>query len=169
MQSPLSRALSRLFALLLATAWLGGLAAPPAAAADAGCNGPTRLIVDVVGMRDARGEIAVTVYPDSAKAFLAKGGKLARQRVPTASPTTEACFALPAPGIYAVAIYHDENGDHAFGRNLLGLPLEGFGFSNDAPTPIGLPEFSQVRFKAGSGDTVIRIKLRYVSAPKSGL
>ena len=33
-----------------------------------------------------------------------------------------------------MAIYHDANGDHDFNRSLVGLPTEGFGFSNNPET-----------------------------------
>lgn len=161
-QSPLGPAPRRLFALLLLLAAVIG-ATPRPAAAQAACAGPNRLIVEVSGMRSDGGDITVTLYPDDEKKFLAKTGKMARVRPKTVTPVTEACFTLPAPGVYAVAVYHDEDGDHDFARNLLGLPMEGFGFSNDAPTPIGLPQFSKVRFRAAPGDTTIKIKLRYVS------
>jgi len=136
-----------------------------AAAAD-DCAGPptaTKLVVEVGGARNAKGQVAITVYPDSQKRFLAPGGKLLRARVPIHGDAAGACFWLPAPGSYAVAVYHDANGDRDFNRNLRGLPNEGFGFSNDAPTKYGLPSLGSVRFRVGPGDTRIRIKLRYAS------
>jgi uncharacterized protein (DUF2141 family) len=129
------------------------------------CEGPpgaTRLTVLVEGVRAARGEVAVTVYPDEPKRFLAPKGKLLRKRTPAAAPATTACFFLPKPGYYAVAVYHDEDGDHHFKRTFVGLPAEGFGFSNDPSTSTGLPPFKAVRFQAGVGETQIRLKLRYL-------
>ena len=35
-------------------------------------------------------------------------------------------------------------------------------FSNDPPTPTALPPFKAVRFKAGDGETKIKVKLRYL-------
>src|SRR4051812_25557539 len=83
------------------------LAAP--ASANEGCEGvraPTssKLTVVVNSVRSAQGEVAITVYPDDKRHFLAKGGKVARDRVKAAS-TVRSCFWLP-PGGYAVAIYH---------------------------------------------------------------
>ncbi len=138
-------------------------AATPTFAADA-CDGPpstNKLIVQVTGAKPVVGEVAVTLYPDKPSRFLASKGKIGRQRVTTAETTT-ACFWLAAPGYYAVAVYHDANADRNFNRNLIGLPTEGFGFSNDAPTPVGLPAFSAVRFKADGAETTIHIKLRYL-------
>jgi uncharacterized protein (DUF2141 family) len=144
--------------LALAIALLGTAAA-------AECEGrpsQTQLVVQVSGVRAAKGEVAVTVYPDVARRFLAPKGKLLRARVPAQASTTTACFWLPQPGFYAVAVYHDANADSDFNRNLVGLPTEGFGFSNDAPTPTGLPPFQAVRFRVMAGETVLRVKLRYL-------
>jgi len=147
------------------TALLGGLLSfSPAAAAQAGCQGTqspdtVRLEVLATDVRNARGEVAFTVYPDDSGRFLAKGGKLLRARVPAASPVTRACFWLK-PGHYAVATYHDENGDHDFNRTLFAIK-EGFGFSNDAPTTLGLPSFRNVRFPLPASGTTIRVRTRY--------
>ena len=135
-----------------------------AAAADdcAGAPGSTMLNVHVEGVRAAKGDVTVTVYPDDAKRFLAPKSKLARERPTAKAPETTACFTLPGPGYYAVAVYHDANGDNDFNRTLIGLPAEGFGFTNDPSTVTGLPSFKSVRFQVGPGETQLPIKLRYL-------
>jgi uncharacterized protein (DUF2141 family) len=142
------------------------LATSAAAAASADdCEGKasaTKLTVAVSGVQAAKGEVAITLYPDDARRFLAPHSKLLRVRAVAQAPVTTACFWLPAPAYYAVAVYHDQNGNRDFDRTLVGLPAEGFGFSNDPPTPTALPPFKAVRFKAGEGETKLRIKLRYL-------
>lgn len=142
----------------------GFLAAGPALA-DQGCaltRGPasSKLTVQVNGVRPATGEVAITLYPDDKRRFLAKGGKLARQRV-RAAQSVRACFWLPQ-GSYAVAIYHDRDGDRDFDRTIVGLPAEGFGFSNDPETKTGLPPLSAVRFRVGPGERVASIQMKYL-------
>ena len=58
------------------------LASPAAAQPCAGVNAPgaIRVTVEAIGVRDANGEVAFTVYPDDKNRFLAKGGQLARWR-----------------------------------------------------------------------------------------
>lgn len=146
-------------AVLFGTAVLGA----PAMAASGDCGGkpgPNRLTVQITGVAPAKGEVAVTVYPDDAKRFLAPKGKLYRLRVKAEAPVTTACFHLD-PGVYAIAIYHDANGDQDFNRTLVGMPAEGFGFSNDAPTRIGLPSFESVRLRVKAGQTTTAIRMRY--------
>lgn len=139
-------------------------AAAPAFAAEtcagASGDGAVELKVHVAALRDARGEVAVTVYPDDPRRFLAPRGKLLRQRVRTSAPVTTSCF-LVRPGHYAIAVYHDENGDRDFARSLIGLPAEGYGFSNDAPSRTGLPAFSAVRFRVPPQGRTIRVTMRY--------
>lgn len=120
-----------------------------------------RLHVTVTGARRVAGNITITVYGPKPERFLASHAYLARQRVPLRTSSAEACFALAEPGIYAVAVYHDENDDHNFNRSLLGLPSEGYGFSNDAPTSVGLPSFDSVRFTVPPGESRMTIRLRY--------
>lgn len=145
----------------LALALSSTLLAVPADAQGGGCagTGAATLSVAATNLRNAKGEVVFTVYPDDRKRFLAKGGKFARLRAPAAAPVTTACFRLPA-GHYAIAIYHDENGDHDFNRTLF-VPKEGFGFSNDAPTTFGLPPFDKVRFAVPAAGTTMRMRMRY--------
>ena len=120
-------------------------------------NGNAKLILEATTLHNRVGEVAFTIYPDDKKRFLAKGAKLARARVSAANP--RACFWLK-PGYYAIAQYHDENSDHDFNRTLF-MPKEGFGFSNDAPTSIGLPSFESARTALPASGTVVRMKMRY--------
>lgn len=146
-------------------AFIGVLAAatPSLAAADecVGKKGPHRISVQITGVRPAQGEVAVTLYADDSRRFLAPKGKLLRARVRAQAPATHACFYVAAPAVYAIAVYHDADGDRDFDRNAMGMPAEGFGFSNDAPTKIGLPSFDKVRFRARAGETPLRVTMRY--------
>ena len=148
----------------VAIAGLASLAAGAAAAAAecAGKAGGPTLEVEVVGLRAAKGQVAVTVYPDQARRFLAPGGKLLRVRETVTLPATRACFHLPQAGHYAIAVYHDANSDQDFNRTIVGLPAEGFGFSNDVPTPTALPPFQAVRFRVASTGGSLRIRMRYL-------
>lgn len=121
-------------------------------------DGKVKLEVAATNLRNASGEVAFTVYPDDSSRFLKGGAKLARARVKATAPTTRACFWL-APGHYALATYHDENGDRKFNRTAFTIK-EGFGFSNDAPTTLGLPSFKATRFPvpANGGSTAIRTR-----------
>lgn len=155
-----------MFALLSALTALAQTPMPgptPAILAD-GCTGPmsaTKLHVTISNVRSARGLIAVTLYADNSRKFLAKRGSLYVGRVPAQAGVTRMCIHLPAPGVYGLAVYHDEDGDQKFKRSGIGLPAEGYGFSNDAPTMFGLPSFGRVRFSAPRSGVETAIRLKY--------
>lgn len=121
----------------------------------------SRLHVLVTGAHRVAGNVTFTLYGEDPSRFLAHHGSVALQRVTLTGSTAEACFALSAPGTYAVAVYHDENDNHRLDRTLLGLPAEGYGFSNNVTPLLGLPSFGSVRLRIGPGDTRITIKLLY--------
>jgi uncharacterized protein (DUF2141 family) len=153
------------FRALLAAVALGlaGLAAAPASAQTAECvgrPGPVQIWVNVQGLRSSEGLVAITVYADDSKRFLAKRGSLYVGRAPAHSPAMRVCLNLPGTGIFALAVYHDRNANRRFDRTGLGLPGEPYGFSNNPSTLFGLPSFSGVRIKVPrSGlSTVIRLK-----------
>ncbi|MDP1618441.1 DUF2141 domain-containing protein [Phenylobacterium sp.] len=138
-----------------------GVAAPSLAETCVGPQSPHKVSVVVTGVTPVRGQVAVTLYPDNARRFLAPRGKLLRARVEATPRVTEVCFWVPEPAHYAIAVYHDVNSDQDFNRTVVGMPAEGFGFSNNAPTRVGLPSFESVRFRAGPGNTQVPISMRY--------
>ena len=134
--------------------------ASAAEAPDCVGEGPVRLIVNVSGVRSAAGEMAVTLYPDDPNRFLAPGGKQARIRMPASAPVTQACFRV-SPGAYGVAVYHDANANHDFDRTVVGMPAEGFGFSNNPQNLTALPDYDSVRTVVRNADKAISIRLQY--------
>jgi uncharacterized protein (DUF2141 family) len=138
--------------------------APVQAAAPAGCAGPASnfwLIVNAEGVRATKGRFAITVYPDDSRRFLAKKGSLFVARLDATGGTTRACVHLPGPGVYALALYHDENGNGKFDRTGIGLPAEGYGFSNNPSTVAGLPAFRAVRLNVPKAGLVTRVQMKY--------
>lgn len=66
------------------------------------------------------------------------------------------------PGNYAIALMHDENGDGKLNCNLLGIPTEGFGFSQNPPIRIGSPKFNETKFFVSGENTKVNIKMVYL-------
>jgi uncharacterized protein (DUF2141 family) len=134
----------------------------PAPAGQPSCTaaaGHTVLSITVKNVRSSKGNVNITIYPGDPRRFLAPRAKVSRVRVP-AAPVVHTCMSVPVAGDYAIAIYHDENGDRRFNRTLIGLPAEDYGFSNDAPTLAGLPSYSKVKFTALEGVTPLTITMR---------
>ena len=68
--------------------------------------------------------------------------------------------AIP-PGTYALAVIHDENSNGKLEANWLGVPTEGYGFSNDAKALLGTPSFSAASFSYDGQTLDMTISLRY--------
>ena len=139
------------------------LAAVPGAAQTGDCTGTksdTKLYVNVENVKSAQGLVAVTLYADNSKKFLAKKGSLYVGRVSAKAGTTRVCIYVPAPGTYGLAVYHDRDGNRKFNRNGLGMPAEPYGFSNNASTFLGLPSFKSVRMSVPKDGFETSVKLK---------
>lgn len=55
-------------------------------------------------------------------------------------------FADLTPGEYAVVVHHDENSNDKLDKNVLGVPLEGYCFSNNVKAFVTPPKFKYVKF-----------------------
>lgn len=65
------------------------------------------------------------------------------------------------PGTYAIAVVHDENMNGKLETNWLGIPKEGYGFSNDAKALLGTPSFSAASFPYDGQNLELTLSLRY--------
>ena len=58
------------------------------------------------------------------------------------------------PGKYAFKYFHDANDDEKLNTNFVGMPKEGFGFSNNAKGTFGIPAFEKMLFEVNKSDTL---------------
>lgn len=64
-------------------------------------------------------------------------------------------------GEYAVAAYHDEDGNGKMKTVYGTIPLEGIGISRDAKGVMGPPKFKDAKFELATGATVIAVQIKY--------
>jgi uncharacterized protein (DUF2141 family) len=123
--------------------------------------GAADLTIIVKEVRSGAGSVYVAVY-DSDASFMKV--ERAATTLKVDAGRGEARFVirnLPA-GRYAVSAYHDENGNGKLDKNWLGVPTEGYGFSNDARGTRGPPRFDRASFDFdGKADKSISFSLRY--------
>lgn len=155
-------------AAVAAVATIGALATasvPAAAAAPAACegdlSGQSWLNVEVTGVKSSAGQMTVTIYADDSSRFLVSKGSLDVVRFPARAGTFRGCVKLPRNGVYAIAVYHDADGSGKINRSGLGLPAEGFGFSNNPSTLAGIPAFRSVRLNVSKPGLTTRINMTY--------
>ncbi|MCR4291512.1 MAG: DUF2141 domain-containing protein [Candidatus Kuenenia sp.] len=65
------------------------------------------------------------------------------------------------PGTYALVAVHDENINGKLDTNWLGIPKEGYGFSNDAKGVLGAPSFSAAGFSYDGRNLDMTVCLNY--------
>ncbi len=115
-----------------------------------------RVIVNGVG---SGGILNVGLYDDPDN-FLFKKGRKRTVRIPAAEGQQKVCMNLEQPGTYAVAAYHDRDGNRKLKLRWNSLPEEPFGLSNNPEQHTGFPKFSDSAFTTGSlgADIVIDLK-----------
>jgi uncharacterized protein (DUF2141 family) len=137
--------------VLIASVVMGAVAAGPAQAGE--------LLLTITGLRSTDGVVRVALF-DRPEAF-PRGEPVMDLIVPAEPDAVVAAFPMLPAGIYAVAFYHDENDNHTFDRSSLGLPLEGYGFSNDAPVYLSPPSFNSAAVEFDGTERLISARMRY--------
>lgn len=128
------------------------------ALAAAGPASAAELRVRVEGVPAPAGRILVALY-DGAEAFEA-GRRAGGIAIPAREGNVTAVFEGVPPGRYGVVVLQDLDGDGKLRRNLLGMPAEPFGFSNDALGVLGPPDFDSMAFDVAEPLTAITLHLR---------
>ena len=66
----------------------------------------------------------------------------------------------PVPdGMYALAVFHDCNGNDELDKNCLGKPVEPYGFSNNIRHLLGPPDIKEATFRFEASKRTIVVKL----------
>ena len=112
-------------------------------------------------LRNSRGSIACRLHKSSEGFPRDRAGTVA-QRVKVSGQFTTCSFEGLAPGTYAIVIHHDENDNRKFDTNALGIPVEGYGVSNNRTHALSAPRWEEAKFTLAAGQTrELEIALRY--------
>lgn len=110
--------------------------------------------------RNDKGQLVVGLFASKAD-FPQQGRAVRASKVTLARGNAIVTFQGLEPGVYAIAVLHDENSNSKMDFNFLGMPLEGYGFSNDAPVSFGPPSFEDAAFKLVARRSRVPIRVRY--------
>lgn len=100
------------------------------------------LTVHIQGIEQDKGKVFIALF-NSQETWLKQSFKSLEQDV-TGATCTVTFTDLPK-GEYAIAIFHDENGNGTMDFGKMGIPIEKFGFSNDAKCVISPPAFEDAK------------------------
>jgi len=142
----------RYTALLVGLLWLTGMA-----------KAQNNLDVKIDNIKNDDGELLIGLYADGHN-FPRKttDGRI----VKASKDGVTVSFHDLKPGLYAISVLHDENSNKDMDQNKIGIPKEGFGFSNNARASFGPPSFDKAKIILHSKDTLISIDLRYLLSKK---
>ncbi|MEM7726525.1 MAG: DUF2141 domain-containing protein [Cyanobacteria bacterium P01_A01_bin.45] len=121
----------------------------------------SNLTVNIAGLKNQKGQMCFSLF-DSSRGF---PGDRKRALKATCVKLKDVSGSLTLnslrSGSYAVAIFHDANGDGNLNRNGLGIPTEGFGFSRNPRIVTGPPKFGDSAVIVVGSNTSIDIELNY--------
>ena len=120
-----------------------------------------RLTINVQGLKAAQGKVCYSLFSSSAGFPTSPTQAIRAACIPAKASSSAIAFGNLTPGTYAVAVFHDMNGDGQLNKNTFGIPVEGFGFSQNPGIISGPPKFRDAAiFVAGSGNA-IKIDLKH--------
>jgi uncharacterized protein (DUF2141 family) len=124
------------------------------------------LTVTVDNLRNGDGEVRLSAYAAPAE-WLDNSVPDHDKVEPARKDGVVFHFDLP-PGIYAVASFHDENGNGQFAQNFLGIPEEGYAFSNNLRPVFVAPSFEDASFTLPPEGIAMTIHMIYwLQTPKA--
>ena len=115
------------------------------------------LEVVVKNIKNDQGVLMVGIF-NNEKTFTRKVWKGEKPKAQTGTMTI--VFQDIPAGAYAISVFHDANENGKLDTNFMGIPKEGFGFSNDAMGSFGPPSFELARFDCPPGHP-ISVTLKY--------
>ena len=140
-------------------ACLGTLALGQARAQASG----TLTVEPAIQLRNSKGSFRCALFA-SGEGFPNQYEKAAMTASPAIVAGRAVCsFSSVPAGNYAVSVLHDENNNMKMDNAQTGMPLEGFGSSNDvAPGPMSPPKFQDAIFKMGGQPIKMTVLVRYM-------
>lgn len=117
--------------------------------------------VNVGPLRSSNGSVACRLYTSS-EGFPRTASGTVNRRVKVTASSARCVFEKVTPGTYAVMVHHDENDNRKMDKNLLGIPLEGYGASNNHTYALSAPTWDESKFGVEAGKPrTLAIALRY--------
>jgi uncharacterized protein (DUF2141 family) len=115
-------------------------------------GGKHRLVVNVTGLNPLKGELYLSLH-ERPEYFHIADSAFMKTKIAVDKETETVIFEKVPDGRYALAVYLDENLNGKLDANEIGVPKEGYGFSNNPKAP-GRPKFEQAAFDVDRNDTV---------------
>lgn len=115
--------------------------------------------VEFNNIREAKGNLYIAVF-DRKDTFWSPDQAGVKKIVPvSATGSMRVSLGVLPAGEYALSCFHDVNGNGKLDTNLLGIPSEPYGFSNNARPKFRAPYWSEAIFRLEGYARVLAIRL----------
>jgi uncharacterized protein (DUF2141 family) len=122
----------------------------------------SELTVNIDGLKNTQGQVCLSIFA-SGQGFPDRSDRAVAARcVRVTNTSLTITFPGVMAGTYAVAVIHDTNNNGRIDRNALGIPTEGFGFSQNPRILTGPPRFGDSQIVVAGPKTDIEIQLQYL-------
>ena len=121
----------------------------------------TALSVRIVGLRNDRGRSGCELFASEKGFPTDPSAALQRIWCPIEGSESICQFDPILPGTYAIACFHDENGNGKCDTGFLGIPTEGTVVSNQARGFMGPPKFKDAKLSFLGHPTELRLRMGY--------
>lgn len=121
-------------------------------------GGQATIILKVTGLRSEKGQVKIAVFNSSEK-WLGEQPIYSSTINVDGQSVTWKINDVPYAD-YGVAVFHDENSNGKMDKNVLGIPLEPYGFSNNVRITLGPPKWEKAKFtvKGSTAEVSIEVK-----------
>ena len=133
-----------------------GVGFTPSLLAQAGGQGS--IILKVTGLDSENGQVRIAVFNASEK-WLGDRPIYSSTIKVNGPSVTWRIDEVPA-GDYGVAVFHDENSNGKMDKNMLGIPQEPYGFSNNVRVTFGPPKWEKAKFAVKDATAVVSIQVK---------
>jgi len=113
------------------------------------------LTVNIGDIEQGKGHVLVGLYAGNDN--YQSGKAIKHSKVKADKKNESVTFKDLADGEYAIKMYQDENDNNKLDTNMMGIPKEGYGFSNNVGM-FGQPEYKEAKFTV-KDNTVIEVDL----------
>ncbi len=114
---------------------------------------PDSLIITIENIRSNEGQLKVCVF-DNETDFMQQP-VICEDVTDFSKQEHELSLRVSLDRRYGVIVYHDLNANGKLDRNILGIPREPYGFSNNPSTRFGPPDFDKASFDSSKLNKIV--------------